>query len=69
MPDQQQVAAASLRFQQGDQVQVVKGIGAGLPGEITAVYPTADKPYVVKVDSAYIRHSDDDLASLPVDGP
>ncbi len=69
MPDRQHADTAPLRYQQGDQVQVVKGIGAGLPGEITAVHPTDDKPYVVRVDDAYIRHADDDLASLPVDGP
>ncbi len=58
-----------LRYQKGETVQVVKGIATGQAGEITAIHPTADKPYVVKVDDAYIRYTEDCLTSVPVDGP
>jgi ribosomal protein S4E len=71
MQDQQEAGGehVALRYQTGDSVQVVKGIATGQVGQITAVHPTADKPYVVKVDDAYIRYTEDCLASLPVDGP
>ncbi len=71
MSDRQQDEAnrAPLRYRTGDTVLVVNGIGSGQSGEIMAIHPTDDRPYVVKVDDAYIRHTEDSLTSMPVDGP
>ncbi len=71
MQDRQDDAGAHglLRYQLGETVQVVKGIATGQSGTITAIHPTADKPYVVKVDDAYIRYTEDCLTAVPVDGP
>jgi transcription antitermination factor NusG len=58
-----------LRYQQGEMVRVVKGIGAGQAGQITAVHPGHDRPYTVLVDAAIVHYTEDSLAPLPPDGP
>ena len=71
MGDRQEDEAtrAPLRYRTADTVLIVDGIGSGQSGEITAIHPADDRPYVVKVDAAYIRHTEASLTSMPVDGP
>ena len=55
----------ALRYKKGEAVRVVTGVDTGRIGEIVDVFPTHDKPYVVKMhEGSYIHHTEDSLAPV-----
>ena len=53
-----------LQYTKGHAVRVVQGSYQGRRGSIFAVYPTRDRPYVVKLGYGwYVNLAADDLAS------
>ncbi len=52
-----------LQYRKGETVRVVQGPETGRTGTIIAVYPTRERPYVVKLgDGWYIHFAEDHLA-------
>ena len=50
-----------LRHKQGDAIRVVQGFYKGRTGTIFAIYPTRDRPYVVKLGHGWYVHLPEDV--------